>query len=135
MALLGENGAGKSTFISICTGQTECTSGYALISNFDIRTQMTSVRLVIGVTPQFSLLWDTLTVQEHLLFYARMKGIHPQLEEDHVLQTMKNFGLLQFSNKLTKELSGGTKRRLSIAISLTGDSNLVFLDEPVRLMT
>jgi ABC-type multidrug transport system ATPase subunit len=94
---------------------------------------MSSIHLVIGFTPQFSVLWDTLTVQEHLLFYSRLKGIHPHVESDHVERTMKNFGLYNTRNKLASELSGGTKRRLSIAIAVSGDSSLVFLDEPVLL--
>jgi ABC-type multidrug transport system ATPase subunit len=80
--------------------------------------------------PQFDILWDELTVEEHLLFYARIKGIAPKDEE---FQVTKAIGEVQLEKERTvkiKELPLGMRRRLSIAISLVSDPRVVFLDEP-----
>jgi ABC-type multidrug transport system ATPase subunit len=75
-------------------------------------------------------LWDDLTVKEHLLFYSRLKGIPPHLEEDMVTQAIKDVRLQKFTDFPTKSLSGGMKRRLSIAISLVSEPKIIYLDEP-----
>ena len=79
---------------------------------------------------QFDILWPDLTVKEHLLFYARLKGISLSQEQAVVKQAMSEVYLKKFADLKTKELSGGMKRRLSVAISLVGDPQVVFLDEP-----
>ena len=84
----------------------------------------------MGVCPQFDILWDDLTVEEHLLFYARLKGISPADEVSKVKSAMDEVYLSKFAKFKTKQLSGGMKRRLSVAISLVGDPKIVFLDEP-----
>ncbi|CAG8754990.1 25011_t:CDS:2 [Gigaspora margarita] len=128
--LLGPNGAGKTTLISILTGLYPQTSGFATIENFDILTHMQDVYMSIGVCPQHDILWDDLTVGEHLLFYARLKGIPAEQEHAITLQALQQVRLEAFRNRLSKGLSGGEKRRLSIAISLIGNPAVVFLDEP-----
>lgn len=75
-------------------------------------------------------MWDDLTIEEHLLFYARIKGIPSGLEADAVAKAMEDVSLTKFKGRLSKGLSGGEKRRLSIAIALVGQPNVVFLDEP-----
>ena len=128
--LLGENGAGKSTTISMLTGLILPTNGSALISGFEITKKINEVHKRIGVCPQFSILWEDLTVQQHLEFFARLKGIDSKEEKHHVERALEEFGLLKFSDRLSKDLSGGMKRRLSVAISLIGNSQIIFLDEP-----
>lgn len=91
------------------------------------------MHLVIGVCPQFSVQWESLTVREHLLFYARLKGVPRKDENSHVDRYLRDFGLLSVANRLSSNLSGGMQRRLSVAIALVGDSEIVFMDEPVRL--
>jgi len=78
------------------------------------------VNLFMGVCPQFDLLWPDLTVEEHLLFYARLKGIAPKYEKVKVEKAIKEVYLTNFAKSRAKELSGGMKRRLSVAISLVG---------------
>lgn len=73
--LLGPNGAGKTTLISMLTGLHKPDSGHAWISGSDIASQLDVVQLQIGVCPQFDILWPNLTVEQHLLFYARLKGV------------------------------------------------------------
>ena len=72
--LLGPNGAGKTTLISLITGMYSPNSGNAWVGGYSIRNQLEKVHLEMGVCPQFDLLWPTLTVEEHLYFYARLKG-------------------------------------------------------------
>jgi ABC-type multidrug transport system ATPase subunit len=75
-------------------------------------------------------LWNDLTVEEHLLFYARLKGVVPENEKEKVNQAIKDVMLQKFRNFKTSSLSGGMKRRLSVAISLVSDPKIVYLDEP-----
>lgn len=82
--LLGPNGAGKTTLISMITGMFSPTTGNAWIMGHDIFNEIEQVHLNIGVCPQFDLLWPDLTVEEHLLFYARLKGISPKEENERV---------------------------------------------------
>ncbi|KAJ3368382.1 hypothetical protein HDU91_000618 [Kappamyces sp. JEL0680] len=128
--LLGPNGAGKSTLISILTGLYGATSGEATLAGFNIRTETAEVYKSIGICPQFDILWDELTVGEHLYFYARLKGIVSSDEQMAVAEALAQVSLTAFENRLTKSLSGGEKRRVSIAIALLGTPKVVFLDEP-----
>ena len=128
--LLGANGAGKSTLISILTGLYPPSSGKAWIAGHDITTSMDAVHHAIGVCPQHDTLWDQLTVRQHLLFYARVKGVPAADEAAHVEENMALLGLEPFANRKASQLSGGMQRRLSVAIAATGDSVVVFLDEP-----
>lgn len=128
--LLGPNGAGKTTLISMLTGLYKPDSGNAWIAGFDITNELDQVQLIMGVCPQFDILWPDLTVYEHLLFYARLKGIAPYDEHNRVQLAMKDVYLTQFKNLKTNELSGGMRRRLSVAIALVGNPKIVFLDEP-----
>ncbi|KAI9184058.1 hypothetical protein H9P43_003111 [Blastocladiella emersonii ATCC 22665] len=128
--LLGPNGAGKTSLISILTGVYEPTLGEAKLGGFDIATQRDDVYRITGICPQHDILWDDLTVGEHLLFYARLKGIPPSQENEAKDRALASVKLQAFENRLSKGLSGGEKRRLSIAIALTGDPKVVFLDEP-----
>ncbi len=82
--LLGPNGAGKTTLISQLTGMYRPSSGNAWVAGYDIRNQLEVVQLQIGLCPQFDLLWSDLTVEEHLLFFARLKGIDPANEQAKV---------------------------------------------------
>ena len=130
LGLLGPNGAGKTTLISMLTGLYRPDSGNAWVGGFDIIQSIDQVQLRMGVCPQFDILWPELTVYEHLLFYARLKGIPPSEEELRVASALQDVYLDNFRHLKTKELSGGMRRRLSVAISLVGDPKIVFLDEP-----
>ncbi|ORX81188.1 hypothetical protein BCR32DRAFT_232892 [Anaeromyces robustus] len=128
--LLGPNGAGKTTLIHSLIGVYPPTSGYAKLAGFNIDTDMNQVYKRIGICPQHDILWNDLTVEEHILFYARLKGIPRKGEEEAIHDSLNSVGLLDFRKNLVKGLSGGEKRRLSIAIALVGNPKLVFLDEP-----
>ncbi|KAJ3122218.1 hypothetical protein HK098_003018 [Nowakowskiella sp. JEL0407] len=128
--LLGPNGAGKTTLINILTGLFEPTAGQAKIGGFDIVSERDDVYRVIGVCPQHDILWDDLSVGEHLLFYSRLKGIDRKDEKRVVDEALTTVALLDYYGRLSKNLSGGERRRLCIAIALVGNPSVVFLDEP-----
>uniref|UniRef100_A0A3B3QVD2 ATP-binding cassette sub-family A member 2 n=1 Tax=Paramormyrops kingsleyae TaxID=1676925 RepID=A0A3B3QVD2_9TELE len=130
VSFLGHNGAGKTTTMSILTGLFPPTSGSATIYGHDIRTEMERIRQNLGMCPQHNVLFDKLTVEEHLWFYSRLKGM---AEEDIRKEMDKMIEDLELSNKrhsLVQTLSGGMKRKLSVAIAFVGGSRAVILDEP-----
>jgi len=92
-----------------------------------VRTEIDSAHLSMGLCAQFDVLWSDLTVLEHALFYARLKGVAPNKEDAHVEHLLRDVGLWQSKDKKTVELSGGMKRRLSICVSLVGNSRIVFM--------
>uniref|UniRef100_A0A4W4H9Z9 ATP-binding cassette sub-family A member 2 n=1 Tax=Electrophorus electricus TaxID=8005 RepID=A0A4W4H9Z9_ELEEL len=130
VSFLGHNGAGKTTTMSILTGLFPPTSGSATIYGHDIRTEMERIRQNLGMCPQHNVLFDKLSVEEHLWFYSRLKGM---AEEDICKEMDKMIEDLELSNKrhsLVQTLSGGMKRKLSVAIAFVGGSRAVILDEP-----
>ncbi|XP_047236677.1 ATP-binding cassette sub-family A member 2 isoform X2 [Girardinichthys multiradiatus] len=130
VSFLGHNGAGKTTTMSILTGLFPPTSGSATIYGHDIRTEMERIRQNLGMCPQHNVLFDKLSVEEHLWFYSRLKGM---AEEDIRKEMDKMILDLELSNKrhsLVQTLSGGMKRKLSVAIAFVGGSRAVILDEP-----
>jgi len=104
--------------------------GSAFVGGYDITKEVSDVQLIMGLCPQFDILWGDLTLEEHVLFYARIKGMPSKQISNTVDNLLHEVGLLSVKTRLAKNLSGGMKRRLSIAISLVGDSRIVFLDEP-----
>jgi ABC-type multidrug transport system ATPase subunit len=127
---LGINGAGKTTTLSILSGEFPPTSGTGYIGGFDIRGDQSLIRRKIGYCPQFDALLELLTVEEHLYLYARIKGMSERSLPGIVQGIMSDMDLLDFSNKAAGSLSGGNRRKLSVAIAMIGGPSIVFLDEP-----
>ena len=135
-ALLGHNGAGKTTTINILTGAMAQTAGKATINGFDVATQMSSIRLSLGICPQFDVLWPVLTCREHLKLYASLsqnKDVMTDLDES-IESALREVDLLNKIDEQSKNLSGGMKRKLSLACAFIGDPSIVFLDEPTSGM-
>lgn len=130
-ALLGHNGAGKTTTISMLTGMIEPTDGY--ISVFG-ETELQKIRETIGVCPQHDTLYEDLTVQEHLELFAAFKGLEEHELEDEVQKLINDVNLREKKDEYSKNLSGGQKRRLSVAIAFAGRSKVIILDEPTSGM-
>jgi len=128
--LLGPNGAGKTTAISMLTGLFPPTKGNANLCGYDLEHELKSIYSVMGICPQFDICWPQLTVKEHLDFYARIKGVKQNQVKKTVTDLLKAVDLLGAQGKLSKDLSGGMRRRLSLAMALVGDPAIVFLDEP-----
>ncbi|KAM3597560.1 uncharacterized protein V6R79_006150 [Siganus canaliculatus] len=132
--LLGHNGAGKTTTLSMLTGLFPPTNGRAYINGYDICQDMALIRRSLGLCPQHDVLFDNLTVREHLLFYAQLKGYSKDKIPDEVDRIIRILNLEHKRHSRSKTLSGGMKRKLSIGIALIGDSKVVMLDEPTSGM-
>ncbi|CAH8265610.1 unnamed protein product [Arabidopsis lyrata] len=127
---LGTNGAGKTTTLSMLSGEETPTSGTAFIFGKDIVASPKAIRQHIGYCPQFDALFEYLTVKEHLELYARIKGVVDYRIDNVVTEKLVEFDLLKHSHKPSFTLSGGNKRKLSVAIAMIGDPPIVILDEP-----
>nr|DAD21804.1 TPA_asm: hypothetical protein HUJ06_023267 [Nelumbo nucifera] len=130
--LLGPNGSGKTTFINMVTGFLPPTSGAVFIDHMDIISNMEHIYTRIAICPQKDLLWETLSGREHLLFYGRLRNLKGKLLHDAVDESLRSMNLhdSNIGDQLVGRYSGGMKRRLSVAISLIGYTQVVFLDEP-----
>ena len=112
------------------TGLSEPHSGTILINDKDIVQNTQEARSVLGFCPQHNLLFEDLTVDEHLIFFSNLKQNYQRAEIDQMLDLIK---LDDKKNSLSKTLSGGMKRKLSVAIAFIGGSKTVILDEPSNL--
>ena len=134
--LLGHNGAGKTTTISMLTGLLPPTSGDAIVYDdmgraMSVSNDLQSVRKSLGICPQHDVLYPDLTVQEHLVLFAIIKGVRGNDEIDRaVTKQIRAIRLEKKRHTASKALSGGQRRRLSVAIAMVGDSQVVLLDEP-----
>ncbi|XP_053321852.1 phospholipid-transporting ATPase ABCA1 isoform X2 [Spea bombifrons] len=129
-SFLGHNGAGKTTTMSILTGLFPPTMGTAYIMGKDIRSELSSIRQNLGVCPQHNVLFDMLTVEEHIWFYARLKGLSVEKVKAEMEQMIIDVGLPNKKNAKTSQLSGGMQRKLSVALAFVGGSKVIILDEP-----
>ena len=120
-ALLGHNGAGKTTTIQTLTGLLKPTHGKAELEGLDIFEKQDKFRENLGVCPQHNVLFDYLTVREHLELYAAFKGISNQIIKKKVEKMLYEIELVDNQHQLAKTLSGGQRRKLSVAIELIGD--------------
>lgn len=134
LALLGHNGAGKSTTISMLVGLLPPTSGDALVFGKNITTEMDEIRKGLGVCPQHDILFSELTVKEHLELFAILKGVKEDILQSVVAEMVDEVGLADKVNTIVKALSGGMKRKLSLGIALIGNSKVIILDEPTSGM-
>jgi ABC-type multidrug transport system ATPase subunit len=129
-ALLGPNGAGKSTTISVIRGDLKPSGpggGDVFVEEASVTRHLAAARSHLGVCPQFDAV-DQMTVEEHLRFYARVRGI-PDVDHN-VSAVIRAVGLQAFRDRQAHALSGGNKRKLSLGIALMGNPTVVLLDEP-----
>lgn len=128
VALLGSNGAGKTTAIRILSTLLGADAGQAQIDGFDVFTQGQQVREAISLTGQFTAVDDVLTGRENLILMARLRHRkQPATVADALLE---RFSLTDAAHRRAGTYSGGMRRRLDIAMSLVGEPSVVFLDEP-----
>lgn len=127
-ALLGTNGAGKTTMVRILTTQIVPDAGRAAIMGHDVVRDADHIHQIIGLTGQFSALDDALSGKENLLFIASLCHIPRASEKADAM--LARMGLEEAGRRLVKTYSGGMKRRLDIAMSLMSDPQVLFLDEP-----
>lgn len=129
-ALLGVNGAGKTTSIRMLTGLTSPTSGEARILGRDCVKERKAVRELIGISPQETAAAENLTVEENLDFMADVWSLGGDRRKAVLEGLRESFSLDGVWRSRVKTLSGGWKRRLSVAMALTGEPKVLFLDEP-----
>lgn len=127
-ALLGSNGTGKTTIVKILTTLLKHDSGTAVVNGFDVESKPESVRQSISLTGQFAAVDEILSGRENLIMIARLRHLKNtrQIADD----LLKRFGLTDAADRRVSTYSGGMRRRLDIAMSLVGESHLIFLDEP-----
>jgi ABC-2 type transport system ATP-binding protein len=129
-ALLGSNGAGKTTIIKILTTLLKPDSGTAAVNGFDVVAKPDSVRQSISLTGQFAAVDEILTGRENLILIARLRRLkNPRPVAEDLLN---RFGLTDAADRRVAAYSGGMRRRLDIAMSLVGKPQLIFLDEPTN---
>jgi len=128
--LLGPNGAGKTTTLRLCLGLTAPTRGEIRLGGFDVPKQGRQARIRVGVVPQMDNLDPDFTVTENLLVYGRYFGLANDVIRARIPGLLEFASLAAKANARISELSGGMKRRLTLARSLVNDPDLIFMDEP-----
>ena len=129
-SLLGVNGAGKTTTIKMLSCHTKPTSGDALVGGSSIVDKESSVKSLIGVSPQETAVAPNLSVKENLELICGIHGFSKEKRKLKIQELSEQFGLGNVLNKKAGKLSGGWQRRLSIAMALISEPQILFLDEP-----
>jgi lipooligosaccharide transport system ATP-binding protein len=128
--LLGPNGAGKTTTLKLCLGLSEPDSGSIMLGGYRIPAEARRARMRVGVVPQMDSLDPDFTVEENLLVYGRYFGMSDKQVRERI-DWLLEFATLTAKRKAQiGELSGGMKRRLTLARALVNDPDLIFMDEP-----
>jgi len=128
--LLGLNGAGKTTIFKAITEEHAPTHGSIYINGLNIMKNFDEVKLMFGYCPQFDAIFPYMTVKENLEFYSKIKGVDPDKLSEIIRAMIESMTLTKYTNKLAGRLSGGNKRKLSVAISMICNPPIVLLDEP-----
>jgi len=129
-ALLGSNGAGKTTIVKILTTLLKPDGGTAFVNGFEVVSKDDDVRQSISLTGQFAAVDEILTGRENLIMIAKLRHLkNPRQVADDLLN---RFGLTDAADRRVSTYSGGMRRRLDIAMSLVGKPQLIFLDEPTN---
>jgi ABC-2 type transport system ATP-binding protein len=129
-ALLGRNGAGKTTLVSIVAGLRSADSGRVVIGGIDALAEPRRARANLGLAPQDTGVYPTLSCRDNLRFFTGLAGLGRREARAAIDELAESLGLTELLDRRAKELSGGERRRLHTAIALVGRPALVLLDEP-----
>src|SRR5215475_1024082 len=129
-SLLGPNGAGKTTTVNVLTTLLKADAGTARVAGHDVATETKAVRAAIGVTGQFAAVDELLSGQENLQLVADLKHVGAQMSRRVITDLLERFDLTESAQKLVSTYSGGMRRKLDLAMTLVGDPQIIFLDEP-----
>ena len=129
-SLLGPNGAGKTTAVNVLTTLMKADAGTVRVAGLDVATETKAVRAVIGVTGQFAAVDELLTGQENLQLMADLKRVGSSEGKRVVTELLERFDLTESAQKLVSTYSGGMRRKLDLAMTLVGNPQIIFLDEP-----
>ncbi len=130
VGLLGPNGAGKTTLVSIISGLVHPDEGIVRVGGFDVSRDTRDTRRLLGIAPQETGVYPTLTCRQNLRFFAELAGLHGARLREAIDQVADALVLTDLLERRAAELSGGERRRLHTAIALTHRPALVLLDEP-----
>lgn len=128
--LLGPNGSGKTTTISILCGLVQPSGGNIKVAGYKIPGHLNNIKPLIGLVPQEIALYPTLSFIENLTFLGRLYGLSSKLLRQRIEQCIEIAGLTHFADKAIKTYSGGMKRRANLAAGLLHQPQIIFLDEP-----
>ena len=128
--LLGANGSGKTTTIRMLTGLLTPSAGEATVVGLDVRREPEAIRRAIGYMSQKFGLYDDLTVEENLRFYATIYGLHGEPREERMRELLDQLGLAPRRRQFAGTLSGGWKQKLALACATAHRPSMLFLDEP-----
>ncbi len=129
-ALLGHNGAGKTTLVRQVTGELMPTSGEVTVFGVDVLKKPREARQFLGIVPQEVELFGHLTVEQHLSYFGRLRGLDKQTMAIRVRELMRRLNLVEHGQKLASQLSGGLKRKLLVAMAMISSPPALILDEP-----
>ncbi|XP_077556222.1 phospholipid-transporting ATPase ABCA3-like isoform X2 [Haemaphysalis longicornis] len=132
--VLGHNGAGKTTTMRMITGQLAPSSGSVFIQGRDVSSDRRAAHESLGICPQTDVHFQEMTVFEHLYFFSRLKGVPYGDVHEEAFNLLILLNMVPKTDTFAKHLSGGMKRKLSIAMALIGHSKVVVLDEPTAGM-
>ena len=130
ISLLGVNGAGKTTVIKMLSGLTQPTDGDAFLKGKSIRNDLGEIKAMIAISPQETAVAPGLSVRENLELICGAHGFTRDKQNAKVGELTQKLGLTEVINKMAGKLSGGWQRRLSIAMALISEPEILFLDEP-----
>ena len=128
--LLGLNGAGKTTTFKCITQEISPSNGEILINGINCQGKFGLIKSQFGYCPQYDAIFEYLTVYENLEFYAKLKGVKQECLQDLITALIREMRLQEFTTKISGRLSGGNKRKLSVAISMICNPPIILLDEP-----
>jgi len=128
--LLGMNGAGKTTLLHSIQGKHVPTAGDATIEGLSVVKQSDQARQHFGICPQHDVFWEHVTVYEHMVAFAHVRGVPREEIKSTVESILARLDISHKAHALSKDLSGGQRRKLSIAMAVIGNPDCVFLDEP-----
>ena len=129
-SLLGVNGAGKTTMIKMLTGLTKPTEGEASVGGYSVIKELDEVKKRIGVSPQETAVAPNLSVEENLELICGIHGFSKEKTKTRIKELSEQFNLEEIMKRKAGKLSGGWQRRVSIAMALISEPQILFLDEP-----
>lgn len=122
--------AGKTTLINILTGHISPSAGVAKIFGFDLKEDAEDIKEITSCCPQFDIVWPDLTVEEHFIIFAKVRGINKEFIPRIVEDLLSEVNLKDKRDERICNLSGGMRRRVSIGICTLGNPKVMFFDEP-----